>query len=159
MLNSVVYLALILPCRFAAREAAIKAFASCLHPSCGKATLLTHKINQGFMCRISALFIVERLRQEVTAAAVAHYQALALHKTRNRTLRKLIKRHDTKCPKNQARARCSYHIINLVWFFLDRQNCVQTVIAYIYNIPLSHLTREDFWCATSSAQHIEELPS
>lgn len=41
------------------------------------------------------------------ASAVTHYQTLALHKTRGRTLKHLIKRHDSKCPSNKVgQPRC-----------------------------------------------------
>jgi len=36
------------------------------------------------------------------ASAITHYQALALHKTRRRSLRRLVKKHDPKCPRNQV---------------------------------------------------------
>lgn len=54
---------------------------------------------------MAALFVVERLKGEVVAAAVTHYQALALHKTRRRALRRLAKKFDSKCPKD----RVSHH--------------------------------------------------
>jgi len=45
---------------------------------------------------------VDRLRKEVMASAITHYQALALHKARRRSLRRLVKKHDPKCPRSQV---------------------------------------------------------
>ena len=53
-------------------------------------------------CRMAALFVVERLKSEVVAAAIAHFQALALHKTRRRSLRRLANKYDKKCPKDRV---------------------------------------------------------
>ena len=50
-------------------------------------------------CRLAALFILERVKSEVVTAAVTHYQAIALAKTRRRALRRLLKKYDASWPK------------------------------------------------------------
>ena len=54
------------------------------------------------VCRVAALFVVDRLKSEVVAAAVTHYQALALHKTRRRALKRLAGKYNADCPTNKV---------------------------------------------------------
>lgn len=51
------------------------------------------------MCRVAALYVVERLRGEVLTAAAAHFQALAIVQARHRTLCRLSRR----APPSQVR--------------------------------------------------------
>ena len=54
------------------------------------------------LCRVGALYLVERLKPEIMAAAATHYQALAVSQARRRALRRLA-RHPARRP--QARRR------------------------------------------------------
>lgn len=52
-------------------------------------------------CRLSGLYVLERLKSEVIACAVTHYQHLAVQQTRTQTLRRLAareKRHNNAGP-------------------------------------------------------------
>ena len=62
------------------------------------------------VCRVAALFVVDRLKSEVVAAAVTHYQALALHKTRRRALKRLAGKYDADCPTNKVPSPILFHL-------------------------------------------------
>lgn len=57
---------------------------SCPHPL--TASALTHGL-----CSVAALYLVERLKSEVMAAAATHFQALAVGQARRRTIKRLAR--------------------------------------------------------------------